>query len=75
MGQKEREAEAEPSLTRTRERLSDPGGSIHGVDHRHEGVLLQLSICSTSEHARALRRNSYAVALIAPLALSLTPEC
>ena len=37
MGRKEREAEAEPSLTRRRERLSDTAGSIHGVDHTTRG--------------------------------------
>ena len=35
MGRKEREAEAEPSLTRRRERLSDPGVN-HGVDRPHD---------------------------------------
>ena len=38
MGRKER---AEPSLTRRRDRLSDPGGEYMRVDHTRGGALLQ----------------------------------
>ena len=38
MGRKEREAKAEPSLTRRRERLSDPGVNTWGRPHDTRGA-------------------------------------